>query len=1084
MLSMPLRNDLSSVLVIGSGPIVIGQAAEFDYAGTQACFALKEEGLRVVLINNNPATIMTDPSTADSIYIEPLTLTALEGVIKAEKPDGIIGTLGGQTGLNLVVEAFDTGLLDRYAVEVLGTSVDSIRRGEDRELFRQSMLAIGEPIPESSIVRSVEEGLAFAETVGYPLIVRPAYTLGGTGGGFANSEAELRTILRTGLRASPIGQALVEESIKGWKEIEYEVMRDANDTCITVCSMENLDPVGVHTGDSIVVAPAQTLNDREYQMLRRASLRVIRALSIVGGCNIQFALDPFSENYRIIEVNPRVSRSSALASKAAGYPIARIAAKCSIGYHLDEIINPITGGTMAAFEPALDYVVVKLPRFPFDKFTEADHSLGTQMKATGEVMAIDRSFEGALQKGLRSLDVGLASLYLPAASVLSDNDLLQAIQEPTDTRLFALAEGLRRGWSLERLRDASAVDPWFLSKLQVLVNLEESLRGYTWQTVPKDLLWEAKQKNTADSFLASIYGVSEPEIRALWQDWGWQAGYKAVDTCAGEFEATTPYFYSTWLGVDEVEPGEGQQILVLGSGPIRIGQGIEFDYCSVQAASALRRWGYRSVVINNNPETVSTDFSAADRLYFEPLAVEDILRAAEKEQVVGVMVQFSGQTGINAAKELSEAGLKVFGTDIAAIDQLEDRHLFYELLGQLDVPHIEGETVRSTDELLGAVARLGYPILVRPSYVIGGQAMFVFYRQNELLEYAQTLQRQTARMWPLLVDRFVPGRECEVDVVSDGKDILIPGIFEHIEPAGVHSGDSISVFPALTLSPRVRQTIVDYTQRVAQAVPIVGAMNIQFVVHDETVFCLEVNPRASRTVPIISKVTGVPIVELAVRVQLGHTLKDAVEQVGLCPEPAFYSVKAPVFSTSKLRHVDFVLGPEMKSTGETLGLGVSFAEALGKSMGTLGASLLQPQDGLQAVFLSVPDRDKPKLLPLAAMLVQRGFRLTATPGTAAFLKAHSVPAVAVTMERPAIDEALRGGDMAAVINVPTQGRLRDRMGFFLREQAVGSQIPLFTCLETVKAVLSLPQAEDWHVWPLNVYQALTSQKGMVIDGKH
>ncbi|MDP4171548.1 MAG: carbamoyl-phosphate synthase (glutamine-hydrolyzing) large subunit, partial [Bacillota bacterium] len=892
---MPKMKDLKKVVVIGAGPIVIGQAAEFDYAGTQACLALKEEGIEVVLINNNPATIMTDPTIADRVYMEPLTVESVEAIIKKENPDGLIGTLGGQTGLNLTVDLFHAGILEKYGVQILGTSVNSIQMGEDRELFRQLMLSLNEPILNSCSVNSNEQGLEFAKQADYPLIIRPAYTLGGEGGGFAYNEKELIALMNKGLSLSPVGQILIERSIKGWKEIEYEVMRDSNDTCIIVCNMENMDPVGVHTGDSIVVAPSQTLTDTQYQMLRDASLKIIRALGIIGGCNIQFALDPQSNQYYIIEVNPRVSRSSALASKATGYPIARIAAKCAVGYNLDEIINPITGNTFASFEPSIDYIVVKLPRFPFDKFPEADRTLGTQMKATGEVMAIDRNFEGALNKAIRSL--GTRPSYLTGVRfhyVLS-NELLELIKTATDERLFQISELLRRGMEVEIIHSATSIDLWFLEKIKKMVELENEIRSFKQiEEVPLELIQRAKKNHSSDQFFSDVFGMKEKEVRSYWELLKIKPVYKQVDTCAAEFEAVTPYYYSTWHGEDEVNESNKPKILVIGSGPIRIGQGIEFDYCSVHAALALKKKGYEAIVINNNPETVSTDYAVADRLYFEPLAVEDILQVIKKEKITEVFIQFGGQTAINVAEALHEEGIVILGTSLDSIDAVEDREQFYQLLNRLNIPHIEGKTVGNAESLLEAGSSLGYPVLVRPSYVIGGQAMFIFFNEEDLLNYKeQLLNHENPAMWPLLIDRYYPGLECEVDVISDGKNIVIPGIMEHIEKAGVHSGDSIALFPPVSLSEEIKDVIVAYSKKIAQSLPIIGLMNIQFVLYNDTVYVLEVNPRASRTTPIMSKVTGVPMIEWAVRCQLGESLNEMASMMDLMQEPNYYVVKQP-----------------------------------------------------------------------------------------------------------------------------------------------------------------------------------------------
>ncbi|GAA0377198.1 carbamoyl-phosphate synthase (glutamine-hydrolyzing) large subunit [Bacillus horti] len=1076
---MPLCKELKKVLVIGSGPIVIGQAAEFDYAGTQACLALKEEGIKVVLVNSNPATIMTDPSIADEVYIEPLTVQALEQIIAKEKPDGMIGTLGGQTGLNLTVKLYEQGILEKYQVALLGTSVESIKKGEDRDLFRSLMLEIGEPIPDSTIVHSVEEGVSFVTEVGFPVILRPAYTLGGEGGGFAYNQEELEERLAKALALSPIHQVLLEKSIKGWKEIEYEVMRDDNDTCIIVCNMENMDPVGVHTGDSIVVAPSQTLSDVQYQLLRNSSLKVIRALNIVGGCNIQFALHPSSNQYCIIEVNPRVSRSSALASKATGYPIARMAAKCAIGYHLDELINPITGNTYASFEPALDYIVVKLPRFPFDKFSEADRRLGTQMKATGEVMAIDRSFEAALQKGLRSLEMKNIGLHLAAVVGFSDEELFTHIEQATDLRIFALAEALRRGTELNKLHDLTQIDFWFLEKLQHIIQLEKQLKEFSWDTVPLELLEKAKRKNMSDQQLSMIYNVPEKIIRSKWQELDWKPSYKLVDTCAAEFEAVTPYYYSTWLGKDEVPTIEGKKVLVIGSGPIRIGQGIEFDYCSVHAALALKKKGYKAIVINNNPETVSTDYTVADRLYFEPLTVEDIVHIAKKEQAIGAVVQFGGQTALNVAQALEEEGVTLFGTSLDAIDQVEDRERFYALLAKLNIDHIEGQTVFAADTLKSTAQELGYPVLVRPSYVIGGQAMFIFYHEHELEAYIQKLEKQKdERIWPLLVDRYMAGHECELDAVSDGDNIVIPGIFEHIERAGVHSGDSTTIFPPLNLSQQIKDKMIQITASIARELQVVGLLNIQFVVQNEQVFVLEVNPRASRTVPIISKIMQVPLVEWATRVQLGEKVLQLSSHVGLLPEPDYYAIKSPVFSYSKLKGVDPVLGPEMKSTGEILALGKTVTEALEKGYETLSTALHGKGKATQlkaesyAVLCSIADREKKESLPAIKHLIQLGYRIVATENTARFLKSHHIDVEEVEKSKAVIHERLKKGDVKLILNIPEQGRKLDTQGFSLRESAIREQIPCYTCLDTLTMQLDNETDANVEYRSLNEYYEL------------
>ncbi|HEY2420648.1 MAG TPA: carbamoyl-phosphate synthase (glutamine-hydrolyzing) large subunit [Neobacillus sp.] len=1046
---MPLSNNLKKVLVIGSGPIVIGQAAEFDYAGAQACIALKEEGIEVVLINNNPATIMTDETVADKVYIEPLTVETIEKILIKEKPDGIIGTLGGQTGLNLTVQLYEQNILQKYNVALLGTSVESIKNGEDREKFRNLMIKIGEPIPESAIIHSFEDGACFVREIGFPVIIRPAYTLGGDGGGFAQTYEELETVLKKGLAASPIHQVLVERSIKGWKEIEYEVMRDANDTCIIVCNMENMDPVGVHTGDSIVVAPSQTLTDVQYQMLRDVSIKVIRELEIIGGCNIQFALHPESNEYCIIEVNPRVSRSSALASKATGYPIARMAAKCAIGYHLDEIVNPITGSTFASFEPAIDYIVVKLPRFPFDKFPEADRTLGTQMKATGEVMAIDRTFEGALNKAIRSMEMGVYGLCKDVDQSLTDDSLFEKLENANDQRLFVIAEAFRRGLSLEKIQQLTQIDPWFLHKISAVVELEKELASYSWSDVPVSLLKVAKRHNLSDKLLSQIYDIPEKQIRMKWKALNWKPGYKMVDTCSAEFDAVTPYYYSTWLGVDEVEITSQRKILVIGSGPIRIGQGIEFDYCSVHAAEAIKKMGFEAVVINNNPETVSTDYSVADRLYFEPLAAEDVLHVIDKEQVEGVFIQFGGQTAINLAHTLQEEGVKILGTTVENVDRLEDRKAFYQLLENLNIPHIEGEIAAHSEELVEAATKLGYPVLVRPSYVIGGQAMFTIFSEEELRQYIKQLEGNSQdTMWPLLVDRYLPGLECEIDVICDGEMIVVPGIFEHIERAGVHSGDSISIFPPISLSTTIKARLIDYASKIALSAPIVGMMNVQFVIYEKEVYVLEVNPRSSRTVPIMSKVTGIPMIEWAVMVQLGVSLLDLCPRQGLQPEPHYFSVKAPVFSSSKLKGVDHVLGPEMKSTGEALGMGLTFHEALEKAIPPLEA------DG-DYIFCSISDREKLTSLSTIEGLVQKSYKIAATEGTALFLAKNGILVGKVVKDSNEVNELFKYEKLKAVINIPNQGRNKQKFGFYIREQAIRYKVPVFTHLNTVDALMGL-----------------------------
>ncbi|GAB7387990.1 carbamoyl-phosphate synthase large subunit [Bacillaceae bacterium] len=1048
---MPKNPDIQKVLVIGSGPIVIGQAAEFDYAGTQACLALKEEGIEVVLVNNNPATIMTDEEIADRIYMEPLTVEALEKIIAKERPDGILPTLGGQTGLNLAVALSDAGILQKYGVRLLGTPLETIKRGEDREEFKKLMKKIGEPVPESRTVSTVEEAVSFAASIGYPVIVRPAYTLGGAGGGIAANEEELRRVARGGLKASPIRQVLIERSVKGWKEIEYEVMRDANDTCIIVCNMENIDPVGVHTGDSIVVAPSQTLSDRQYQLLRSVSCKVIRELGVVGGCNIQFAVNPESDEYVLIEVNPRVSRSSALASKATGYPIARIAAKLALGYHLDEVLNPITGYTYASFEPAIDYVVVKIPRWPFDKFPHADRLLGTQMKATGEVMAIDRTLEGALLKGIRSLEIGIDELYLPALAELSPEELQKGLTEATDGRLFLIAEAFRRGISVKQVHAWTAIDPFFLHKIEGIIKLEERLARCRWDEVPREIVEEAKRRGFSDKTLARIFQVPLEEVRARRKEWGLEPAYKLVDTCAAEFVAETPYYYSTWNGRDEVEVKEkGPKVLVLGSGPIRIGQGIEFDYCSVHAAKALKEQGVQAVVVNNNPETVSTDYNTADHLYFEPLALEDVLHVIEKERVDGVMVQFGGQTAINLAAPLAKAGVKIYGTSVEAIDRVEDRELFYRLLNDLQIPHIPGKAVDSVDEAYAAAQAIGYPVLARPSYVIGGRGMVVLHDEEELAAYLAEWEKLTSltALFPLLIDKYVGGIEVEVDAVCDGRDVLIPGIFRHVERAGVHSGDSMAIFPAPGLTEEQKATIAAYTEKIASAMQAVGLINIQMVIDGPTIYVLEVNPRASRTMPIVSKVTGVPMVKLATKVQLGAALAELGYGKGLMQEIPFYAVKGPVFSTIKLNGVDPALGPEMKSTGEVLGLGFTVEEAMAKAFAWKQGQDIRLQAG-DVIFCSLADQDKETFAPHAAQLRELGLQVVATPGTAAFLQGCGVDVLRVVSTLDEVKEVYQSQlPLKAVVNTPTLGNRHGRFGYHLRVLAVQYDLPCFTSLDT------------------------------------
>ncbi|WP_345239477.1 carbamoyl-phosphate synthase (glutamine-hydrolyzing) large subunit [Pontibacillus salipaludis] len=1057
---MPLREDLKTLLVLGSGPIKIGQAAEFDYSGTQACLALKEEGIKVILVNSNPATIMTDPIMADEVYIEPMDVHTVTKIIEKEAPDGILPTLGGQTALNLLINLKEAGVLDRYSVEVLGTSVADIQRGEDRDLFRDLMIEIDEPIPQSTRIHKYEEAFDFAEAIGFPLIIRPAYTLGGEGGGIARNQEELADVVRSGLNASPISQVLLEESILGWKEVEYEVLRDANDTCTIVCNMENLDPVGVHTGDSIVLAPSQTLSDRQYQKLRDASIKVIRSLNIVGGCNIQFGLDPYSDEYKVIEVNPRVSRSSALASKATGFPIARIATKCAIGYNLDEIENPITERTFAAFEPALDYIVVKMPRFPFDKFTNGDRSLNTQMKATGEVMAMDRTFEGACNKAIRSLELNQFSLNSENYHHLLNDQLQQLVAQPTDERLFLIAEAMNRGYSIEYLHEITHIDPWFLQKIETIVRLENSVKGSSVLSVAQ--LWELKRANISDHWISTCLNMTLEEFRYMRKMAGVYPGYKQVDTCAGEFEAVTPYYYSTWTGSDEVPYEKEEKALVLGSGPIRIGQGIEFDYCSVHATQALRANGVKTIVMNNNPETVSTDYSIADRLYFEPLAVEDVLSVIEKEKVSQVFIQFGGQTAINLANELSKYGVKIAGTSVNTIASMEDRNLFYQALKKLGLPAIEGAFAYSIEEMKRITTNLSYPLIVRPSYVIGGESMHILRSQEDLASYIEQLQVSSDRVWPMILDEYKDGKECELDAVSDGENVIIPGIFEHIERAGVHSGDSTTIFPPISVTHEEKRQMVEITEKISKDQGIVGIINIQFVIQNGTVYALEVNPRASRTVPILSKVTGMPVIEWAVQVQLGTPLSDLHHEFGLLEEPNFFSVKAPAFSNGKLGGVDHFLGPEMKSTGENLGLAYTEAEAMGKAVSTL----LPTEGGLLCSFSSIDRTDR---LHSLNAFVERGVTLYGTPGTADYIEGLGLPIQRVTRNVSEIETLIEQGFIQMVYCTPTKGRDKMRLGYHLRALATKYGLPCFTHIDQLALTQLEPEIRDYEVHSLQHY---------------
>ncbi|GAV25041.1 carbamoyl phosphate synthase large subunit [Carboxydothermus islandicus] len=1044
---MPKRTDIQKVMVIGSGPIVIGQAAEFDYAGTQACRALKEEGYEVVLVNSNPATIMTDANIADRVYIEPLTVEFLEKVIIQEKPQGIVATLGGQAGLNLTVELFERGILQRESVQILGTPLDAIKKAEDRELFKETMLAIGEPVPESTIVTNVEDGLKFARSIGYPVIIRPAYTLGGSGGGIAHNDEEFKEICQRGLKQSLIQQVLVEKSVAGWKEIEYEVIRDAMDNAIIVCNMENIDPVGVHTGDSIVVAPSQTLSDKEYQLLRNAALKIIRALKIEGGCNVQFALDPKSFKYYVIEVNPRVSRSSALASKATGYPIAKVAAKIAVGLTLPEIPNAVTGKTTAAFEPALDYVVVKIPRWPFDKFRTMDKRIGTQMKATGEVMAIDRTFEGALNKALRSLEIGVYGL---SKKGLDLTRLEEKLKYPDDERLFYLREAIIQGYSLEKLSEITGIDQFFLKKIENIVRFEQKIAR---EDLTAELLLEAKKMNFSDREIAALKGLTEGEVRNLREKYGVKPVYKMVDTCAGEFEAKTPYFYSTYEKENEAKETSGKKALVLGSGPIRIGQGIEFDYCSVHAVWTLREEGYKAVIINNNPETVSTDFDTSDRLYFDPLTFEDVKNIIDHEKPEGVVVQFGGQTAINLAKPLAQAGIKLFGSGVEAIDTAEDRQKFDAFLNSLGLKRPAGKGVFAISEAVQTAKEIGYPVVVRPSYVLGGRAMEIVYNEEELKNYMKWAT-QISPEHPVLIDRYLEGLEIEVDALADGKEVFIPGIMEHIERAGVHSGDSIAVYPTLHLDAEMIDKIYEYTCKIALGLGIKGLLNIQYVVYENELYVLEVNPRASRTIPFLSKITGVPMVKIATLLSLGKTLREVGYQGGILPTRNLWGVKAPVFSFAKLTNLDVSLGPEMKSTGEVMGVAQTFPEALYKAL--IASGIKVPLKG--TVLATIADRDKEEAYSIIKKFADLGFRIFATEGTANFLTSKGLDVVKVKKLSEGtynILDLLRDDQIQLVINTLTSGSQPEKEGFRIRRTAVELGVPCLTSLDTARAMANM-----------------------------
>ena len=1071
------------VLIIGSGPIIIGQAAEFDYAGTQACKAMREEGVISVLVNSNPATIMTDEDIADVVYVEPLTVEVIARIIEKERPDGLLPTLGGQTGLNLAVELADAGILDKFNVRVLGTPIQTIRNAEDRELFKQLLIKIGEPVPSSETVNTMEEGRRVAGEIGLPVVIRPAYTLGGTGGGFAHTDEELEIVLHSGLTASPIHQVLVEESVAGWKELEYEVMRDGADNCITICNMENIDPMGIHTGDSIVVAPSQTLTNKEYQMLRSASLKIIRELGIEGGCNVQYALDPNSEKYYVIEVNPRVSRSSALASKATGYPIARVASKIAVGKHLDEIPNAVTGKTMAAFEPALDYIVVKIPRWPFDKFASGDRLLGTQMKATGEVMAIDRTFEAALQKAVRSLEFGKKTLLWEDRKWTLGDDINTYPLEPTDLRLWAVMAALRRGIAPQKINEKTHIDMWFLDKMVNIVNMEKRLLS---QPLTPDFLREAKRMGFSDEMIGTLADRLTEQIREQRQEWKIRPVYKMVDTCAAEFDAATPYFYSTYETENEAIPANRKKAVVIGSGPIRIGQGIEFDYCSVHAARALKEAGYQSIMINSNPETVSTDFDTSDRLYFESLDEESIRDILENENGnnedpaegdTPSIVQFGGQTAINLADPLARAGMPVLGTSAECIDLSEDRRRFEQFLGNLGIPQPPGAGVTSIEEALKVAKLIGYPVLVRPSYVLGGRGMEIVHNASELSHY-MSIATELNTGHPVLIDKYLEGKEAEVDCICDGETVLIPGLMEQLERAGVHSGDSMAVYPGLTLTTAEVDTITDYAVRIGLALDVRGLMNIQFVIMPDhplggaSVYVLEVNSRASRTVPFISKVTGVPMVKVAVKVMLGTSLKQQGYETGVYKRQHLVAIKAPVFSMSKLVGVDTHLGPEMKSTGEVMGIDYRFEAALAKTL--LAAGLMLPREG--GILLSISDRDKPEAVPIIKKLAGIGYKLYATEGTAAMLTALGLPVTMTTKKlsegHPNVLDAITGGTIQAVINTVTSSGTVMRDGFAIRRTAAERRIPCFTSLDTARAAVDIlvRDKHDYHVQPLASYR--------------
>ena len=1053
---MPRNKDIHKVLVIGSGPIIIGQAAEFDYAGTQACRSLKEEGMEVVLLNSNPATIMTDKDIADKVYIEPLTVEVVEQLILKEKPDSVLPTLGGQAGLNLAMELEEKGFLKEHNVRLIGTTAQTIKKAEDRQEFKDTMEKIGEPVAASLVVHDVQAGIDFTNKIGYPVVLRPAYTLGGSGGGIAYNEEELIEILSNGLRLSRVGEVLVERCIAGWKEIEYEVMRDSVGNCITVCNMENIDPVGVHTGDSIVVAPSQTLGDKEYQMLRTSALNIITELGITGGCNVQYALNPDSFEYCVIEVNPRVSRSSALASKATGYPIAKVAAKIALGYTLDEIPNAITGKTYASFEPMLDYCVVKIPRLPFDKFISAKRTLTTQMKATGEVMSICNNFEGALMKAIRSLEQHVDSLMSYDFSHLSKDELIEELHIVDDMRIWRIAEAIRQGISYDEIHEITKIDVWFIDKLAILVEMEQALQA---KELDEDLLREAKRLEFPDYLVAKLAGKTEEEVKALRKQYDITAAYKMVDTCAAEFAATTPYYYSVYGGENEaVETNDRKKVLVLGSGPIRIGQGIEFDFCSVHCTWAFKKEGYETIIINNNPETVSTDFDIADKLYFEPLTPEDVENIVNIEHPDGAVVQFGGQTAIKLTEALLKMGVPILGTSAENVDAAEDRELFDEILEQCEIPRPKGHTVFTAEEAKKAANELGYPVLVRPSYVLGGQGMQIAISDEDVDEFIGIINR-IAQEHPILVDKYLQGKEIEVDAVCDGTDILIPGIMEHIERAGVHSGDSISVYPAQSISQHAKDTIVEYTKRLARSLHVIGMINIQFIVCGEDVYVIEVNPRSSRTVPYISKVTGIPIVPLATKVILGHTIRELGYEPGLQREADYIAIKMPVFSFEKIRGADIALGPEMKSTGECLGIAKTFNEALYKAF--LGAGINLPK--YKNMIITVKDEDKEDIVPIAQRFQALGYKIYATRNTAKALNENGVNAIRtnkIEQPSPNLMDLILGHKIDLVIDTPSQGVEHSKDGFVIHRNAIETGVNVLTSLDTATALVTSLENTD------------------------